>query len=136
MVLEPSQKSMVIKKDFNGSDVIILSKSLATCLLSQRTYGKQGSDLTALTEIFLEDLKEFEPEKVMSAITQWRRTEAEFPTPSDIRKIIENNKPVPAEIYIRANSILRKPENYKSWEIEKAQQICSKYEKQHLGESI
>jgi hypothetical protein len=127
---------MEIKKDFNGGDVVTLSKALATCLLSQRTYGKQGSDLKALTEIFLEDLKEYEPEKVMNAITQWRRTEAEFPTPSDIRKIIENNQPVPVEVYIRASGILRKPENYRSWEIETAQKICSKYEKQALGFDI
>lgn len=66
---------------------------LAACQLVQRTYGKQAAELPAVVKVFMSDLAEYSPEDVIAAIAKWRLTKPEFPTPADIRKLL-NPEPV------------------------------------------
>lgn len=86
------QSSQVVESKFTGDDVVALSAELGASLVSQRTYGKQGEDIRVLTKVFLDDLKAYEPVKVLLAIKQWRKTDPNFPTPADIEAIL-NPKP-------------------------------------------
>lgn len=66
-----------------------LAVQLGACLVTQRTYGKQGADMEAIMRVFMDDLKEFEPDAVLAAISQWRLKSAEFPTPYDIKQLLK-----------------------------------------------
>ncbi len=55
-----------------------------------KTYGKQSEDIGLIADVFLDFLSDFEPEKVIDAFKKHIRTSPEFPTPSDIIKIIQN----------------------------------------------
>lgn len=126
-------KSSVVHTDTDKSKI---NHALGICLLTQRTYGKQASDMEKLVAAYIRILSDYTSEQIVSAIKSWLLKSPEFPTPSDIKRVITSDMPVPVEVYIRASGILRKPENYRSWEIETAQKICSKYEKQALGFDI
>lgn len=72
------------------TESLTLISLLAECQLVLKTYGKQSDDLDKTVKIFIKYLADFEPEKVMNAFKSHIRTSPEFPTPSDIIKIIEN----------------------------------------------
>lgn len=72
---------------------------LGACLVVQRTYGKQGSDLEAMARVFIEDLRAFEPDKVVKALGEWRLKSSEFPTPADIKNLISPQPVWSAVVY-------------------------------------
>lgn len=88
----PENAELATASLFAGDDVVKLSKALGACLLVQRTYGKQGSDIEKITNVFLKILSGFEPERVIDAVKEWVETSSEFPTPADILQIL-NPKP-------------------------------------------
>lgn len=94
----PQSSALAVK--FAEGDIVKLSEALGACLIVQRTYGKQGEDIKTLTKIFLEDLKEFTPEKVLSAIKSWRKTQREFPTPADIMGILDPKPVLDKSVYL------------------------------------
>ena len=65
---------------------------LGACLAVQRTYGKQAADIQVVAKIFIDDLKDFSANEVVEAISKWRKTSPEFPTPADIINLL-NPKP-------------------------------------------
>lgn len=66
----------------------------------QRTYGKQGADIDKITKIFLRVLSDYEPSAVIQAIKRWLQESPEFPTPSDIVKMLNPAKKFDKEVYI------------------------------------
>lgn len=93
---------------FTSLDVLALSAELGASLVSQRTYGKQGEDIKVLTKVFLEDLKAYEPVKVMQAIKQWRMISPEFPTPADINAILAPQPKFDKNVYYSLNERLKR----------------------------
>lgn len=93
--LQKSQTSLSLQSteaSYSQDDKAAIAAQLASCLATQRTYGKQAADITAVAKIFLEDLKEFSGYNVAQAIARWRKTSPEFPTPADIINLL-NPKP-------------------------------------------
>ena len=74
--------------NYSPSDQGEIVVQLGACLAVQRTYGKQAADIKAVAKIFMEDLKKYPAGKVVQAIREWRLESPEFPTPSDISKLI------------------------------------------------
>lgn len=74
---------------FTIEDKKSLAAGLGACLVVQRTYGKQGSDLQTMVNIFCGALKEYEPEKVIEAVQKWLTESDEFPTPNNIKQLID-----------------------------------------------
>lgn len=66
-----------------------IAASLGACLVVQRTYGKQGSDIGTMTKVFCAALAQYEPQQVMDALKQWLTISPEFPTPADIKQLID-----------------------------------------------
>jgi hypothetical protein len=54
----------------------------------QRTYGSQAEDLELMIKIFIDDLSQYAPEKIIEAFSAWRKNETDFPTPADIKNIL------------------------------------------------
>lgn len=80
-----------------------ITAQLGACLAVQRTYGKQASDITTVSKIFFEDLKEFSGKDVAQAIAKWRKTSPEFPTPADIFAILDPTPKLDRATYISLN---------------------------------
>lgn len=68
-----------------------LASALGACLLVQRTYGKQGNDIDKIAQVFARVLAGYSPEATIAAIKKWLQESPEFPTPSDIIKILKAN---------------------------------------------
>lgn len=70
---------------------ITLAKELHNRFHAMKTYGKEPESLVSITQIFLNDLAEFPPEKVMMAIKTHSQRSQEFPTVADLVGIIKRN---------------------------------------------
>lgn len=123
---------------FKTTHIIELSAALGACLLTQRTYGRQGGEIEALTDIFLDDLKNYEPEHVLAAIKKWRLVDPNFPTPADIINLLEKKPKLDKALYIRAQKIASDYESKfsKSWQRDGALKYCQFYEKEMTGDSF
>lgn len=70
-----------------------IASEIGKCLLVQETYGKQGNDMKATMAIFIDDLKQYEPEEVVKAIIQHRKTSSKFVTVAALEAIL-NPQPI------------------------------------------
>jgi len=86
---------------YQPEEVNQLASALGACLLVQRTYGKQGADIDKITKIFLRVLSDYEPKAVIQAIKRWLQESPEFPTPSDIVKMLNPTQKFDKELYIK-----------------------------------
>lgn len=66
-----------------------LFNKLLECQISLRTYGKQGADLGKLTAIFQKHLSSYQPDAVIKAINTHITSSPDFPTPYDIKMILD-----------------------------------------------
>ena len=114
---------------FEPQDILKLSKALAACQLVQRTYGKQASDLDKVAEIFARVLADYEPSAVIAAIKRWLQESPEFPTPSDIVKMLNPAKKYDKELYIKFSQQYAKGE---ITEFSKGYEYMKAYEKQQM----
>jgi hypothetical protein len=110
-----------------------ISLELANSLIAQRTYGKQGGDIAVLADIFLTDLQGYEPDKVLQAIRQWRRTSPEFPTPADIEAILNPKPKFDSFLYQR---LLKKSQTSGEFMMPSEWEYIKKYEKHKLNEGL
>lgn len=85
---------------FDVADKRNLFNALAACQRVQRTYGKQGENLDKVVETFLAVLKHHEPSEVIEAVRKWIEQDPNFPTPSDIAKILNPVKVYDKSIYL------------------------------------
>ena len=98
--LKDSSRS-IARERFSQSEFNSLVDHLGGCLISQRTYGKQGGDILALVKIFIYDLRDLPPSKVIDAVEEWRKYKKEFPTQGDIREMIQPTPKRDASVYNR-----------------------------------
>lgn len=76
---------------------------LGACLAVQRTYGKQAADIQVVAKIFIDDLKDYSANEVVNAISKWRKSSPEFPTPADIIKLLDPAPKFDKSVYISLN---------------------------------
>lgn len=69
--------------------------------MAQRTYGAQGGDIESTVRIFSKCLAGYDPEKVIAAVEKWLLKSPDFPTPADIRQIIDPEPQYIATVYNR-----------------------------------
>lgn len=86
----------------------LIAGHLGACLAVQRTYGKQGGDLNTMTKIFCAALKHYEPKQVTAALEQWMTKSPEFPTPADIKQMIDPEPVWDGAVYTRLSIKARK----------------------------
>lgn len=72
-----------------------IAEALNICAKLQRTYGKQASDTHNIAKLFAHVLEDLDPELVIKAFKVWINRSPEYPTPYDIRKIVEPQKRLP-----------------------------------------
>lgn len=92
---------------FTQVDKDNLNKALGACAVVQRTYGKQVADLKQVVKIFIKVLDGFEPEQVVQAIKQWLMQSPEFPTPSDILKILKPQPIYDKNVYMNLKNKIK-----------------------------
>lgn len=90
---QADKQEIVSAKQFTPEEIGSLGIQLGACLVVQRTYGKQGGDIEAMTRVFAKDLEKFPAVRVIKALEQWRLKSPEFPTPADICNLL-NPTPV------------------------------------------
>jgi hypothetical protein len=95
---------------FTQIDKEKLSRALGACAAVQRTYGKQVSDLEAVVKVFIKVLDGYEPKEIMQAIKKWLTISPEFPTPSDILKILDPQPIYDKTVYISIKNKLKNGE--------------------------
>ena len=127
----PDLKENTELAKFNDKDVVSLSKALAACQLVQRTYGKQAGDLDKVAKIFARVLAEYDPQQVIEAIKRWLQESPEFPTPSDIVKMLDPAKKFDKELYIKFSQQYAKGE---ITEFSQGYEYMKEYEKHKLQE--
>lgn len=77
---------------FSKEETKKLYKLLSCCFVVQRTYGKQAFDLVKTTEIFASLLKGYDFNLIISSFENWLKESQDFPTPSDIIKMVKEKK--------------------------------------------
>lgn len=97
---QASDNNQVACIEYSREDKQKITSALGVCLLAQRTYGKQASDIAKMGEIYARVLNEYQPEKVILAIKEWLLQSPEFPTPCDIKNILEPKPQFSKEVYI------------------------------------
>ena len=114
--LETSHKEIAIKNneialpEYTREHKQDIANKLGACLVVQRTYGKQGSDLQTMVNIFCNVLNDCEPEHVIKALDVWLKKYPEFPTPSDLRSLIKPQPSFSKEVYISIEERRRRGE--------------------------
>lgn len=76
-----------------------MANELLSCQLTLRTYGRQASDNEAMVRVFLQDLADYEFGEVVDAIRRWRGKFRDFPTPCDIKRLINGEPTFSADYY-------------------------------------
>lgn len=114
---------------YKPEDVTQLANALGACLLVQRTYGKQGADIDKITKIFLRVLSDYEPSAVIAAIKRWLQESPEFPTPSDIVKMLNPKQNFDKSLYIKFSKQYAKGE---ITEFSQGYDYMKDYEKQQM----
>lgn len=84
------QCSSLDKNNFDRKAAENLHEALSKCLMAQRTYGKQVDDLPNIMLVFAECLSQYAQNEIQDAFSVHLRSSPDFPTPSDIIKILEN----------------------------------------------
>ena len=87
-----------------------LNHALGACLVTQRTYGKQATDMEKALKVFIRVLSDYEPEKVIQAIKKWLLTSPDFPTPADILNILNPQPKFDYAVYNALNDRLKRGE--------------------------
>ena len=120
------------KKKLSSKDVLEIGKALGVCVLVQKTYGKQASDLDKIAKIFAHLFD------ILKAIKKWVLTSSDFPTPRDILKILEGKKELDASVYQSAKKIAYDTEGRysKSYDRDEARAYCRYYEQEKIGLKI
>ena len=119
----------------SNKDVVEIGKALGVCVLVQKTYGKQASDLDKIARIFAHLFKNYEINDILKAIKKWVFTSSDFPTPRDILKILEGKRELDANIYQSAKKIAYDTEGRysKSYDRDEARAYCRYYEQEKIG---
>lgn len=99
------------KPSYTPTDLASLNTQIGACLAVQRTYGKQAADLAAVTRVFASDLAGYEPSEVIKALAEWRLKSAEFPTPADIRNLLDPQPIWSAALFQEISDRRRKGDN-------------------------
>lgn len=86
--MPPSANNPVAIGAYQPEHQRAIAASLGACLMVQRTYGRQGEDIRAMTAIFCRALQDYAPQEVVQALATWLSKSSEFPTPYDIRQLI------------------------------------------------
>ena len=79
-------------KEFSKESRQDIAKQIIACRAVQKTYGGNVNDIELVIRVFIDDLSQFEPDKIIEALAKWRKEEADFPTPADIKKILSVKK--------------------------------------------
>jgi len=66
--------------------------SVVDCFELQRTYGRSVADVQVIAKGFMKILSDYKPDEVVKGIRSWILQSPELPTPSDIVKIIEQDR--------------------------------------------
>jgi hypothetical protein len=87
-VVQPVKAEVLPIAAYTAVDMAQIGTQLGACLAVQRTYGKQGGDIEAMTRVFISDLKSYPSEKVVKALADWRLKSPDFPTPADVVELL------------------------------------------------
>lgn len=90
----------IVRGKFTAKDINNLISALAACQIAQKIYGKSAEDLDVQTEVFLLVLSKYEPSQVIAAIEVWLGKSDTFPTPYDIKEIIDPEPVYDKTIYL------------------------------------
>ena len=129
------KSDVAIKHEYTIAEKESLTKAIGACLAVQRTYGKQAGDTDLVVGIFIRVLNAYSSQDVIQAIKQWILESSEFPTPADIKRILDGKPKMSDAVYRRALKVSQDHEGKfsDSFDRKKALEYVKFYEKEISG---
>lgn len=90
---------------------------LLGCFTLQKIYGRAPEAYEVINRMFHNVLADFPADDVVKATKFWLQNSPEFPTPADIRGIVQTGRfPIPQSMYIAAQKKKDYQRTYQDWE--------------------